>query len=355
MSQLTIRGRGFTLVELLVVIAIIGILVALLLPAIQAAREAARRSSCQNNLKQIGIAMHNYHSAKNVFPYGAHDSDCEPGVTHSRYPMTWRTLIFPYMEEQGIYDQLVPLAKASDDPNNTTCGANDSGNSYAIRAWDRSPLQRQVIATMICPSERVQIVSQLPRWTGPATAAIASYFGSAGPCSAGPKDWGVPESCGLCDEADTVCLCEFWNVPNGNPRGFFCGHNPGGPGMLDMWPNDISMKDVTDGSAKTIHVGETYYAEPNSNQEGCSENMNWMSSWCVSSTVWGVNTRYIAIIPRLAQGGRAWQAGHSFRSHHPGGAQFVMVDGSVRFVEDAIHPRILANLGARNDGNIGTE
>ena len=106
------RRGAFTLVELLVVIAIIGVLVALLLPAVQAAREAARRSSCLNNLKQIGVAMHNHLAAKGYFPYGAHDHDCEV-TTHQRQLWTWRTLLLPYMEQKTLYDRLEPLAKAS--------------------------------------------------------------------------------------------------------------------------------------------------------------------------------------------------------------------------------------------------
>src|SRR6476661_8000751 len=104
LSRLT--PRGFTLVELLVVIAIIGILVALLLPAVQAAREASRRSSCQNKLHQIGIAMHNFHAAHNVFPYGANDGDCE-AKTPGRETMAWRTKLLPFMENQPMYDQLL--------------------------------------------------------------------------------------------------------------------------------------------------------------------------------------------------------------------------------------------------------
>ena len=109
------HNHGFTLVELLVVIAIIGLLVSLLLPAVNAAREAARRTQCINNLKQIGIALHNYDAAQGYFPYGAADPDCEnvDGKVPERNPMTWRVLILPYMEQQALYDQLQTLAETS--------------------------------------------------------------------------------------------------------------------------------------------------------------------------------------------------------------------------------------------------
>src|SRR6478752_9668219 len=97
------RVRGFTLIELLVVIAIIGILVALLLPAIQAAREAARRAQCQNHLKNIGLALQNYHSATNHFPKGFVSTGA--GAIEA---WAWSTYLLPYIEEQAIYDQLRP-------------------------------------------------------------------------------------------------------------------------------------------------------------------------------------------------------------------------------------------------------
>src|ERR1700748_2155520 len=97
------RRRAFTLVELLVVIAIIGILVALLLPAIQSAREAARRAQCQSNLKNIGLALQNYHTAKNRFPKGF---VCTGAGAIEAW--AWSTFLLPYLEEQAIYDQMRP-------------------------------------------------------------------------------------------------------------------------------------------------------------------------------------------------------------------------------------------------------
>src|SRR5882724_8334995 len=103
------RGSAFTLVELLVVIAIIGILVALLLPAIQAAREAARRTQCQNNLKQIGVAIQNHHDTRKVFPMGRNRID--------QFAVSWAFFLLPYMEETAVYNSWNSQAKV-DDPSN---------------------------------------------------------------------------------------------------------------------------------------------------------------------------------------------------------------------------------------------
>jgi len=336
MIQTDRRRLGFTLVELLVVIAIIGILVALLLPAVQAAREAARRSGCHNKLHQIGVALHNYHDAHNTFPYGAADGDCESG-TPPRHPQTWRTLILPYLEQDVLYDDIKLLADNS-----------VSSGCYPVRAWELSPFQQQVVGDFVCPSETSpSIKTGMASWSGPTTAAIASYFGNAGPVSTGPRDWGEPHGCGLCI-GSVNCPCNFGNTAE-RGRGFFHGHNPEGPGMLDMWPNRIPAEKVTDGLSKTIHVGETHWADPGSNQPGCTDQMQWMSSWGIASTVWGINTDYLAMVPNIQN----WQAGCSYRSLHPGGSNFVFADGSVRFLEETISPALLANMGSRNDGNVG--
>ena len=112
---------GFTLVELLVVIAIIGILIALLLPAVQAAREAARRSQCSNNLKQVGLALHNYHDVYRTFPRWAYPADCTgaPGGDNSWWTgFTAMTMILPYMEQGAIYDKITWSTRPEDNPNN---------------------------------------------------------------------------------------------------------------------------------------------------------------------------------------------------------------------------------------------
>jgi len=321
---------GFTLVELLVVIAIIAMLVTLLLPAVQAAREAARKTQCINNLKQIGLALNNYQSAHQKFPYGADDDDCE--VSRDRNPLTWRVLILPFNENQAIYDQAIVVAEQS-----ITRGC------YPVRAWEKSLLQQQVIDGYVCPSESGSpIKSGFSTWSGPNPAAIASYFGNAGPASTGPPDWGMPNVCGKCTDGtkpDAFCPC-FLGGPD---RGFYYGQKARGPGMLDMYPNELSIQHVPDGTSKTLFVGETHWS-PGEGAPGCKEQMQWMSSWCVSSSVWGINA---------ADATDNWWGGCNWRSRHVGGANFVMVDGSVHFLEDTINLVVLANLATRNDGNVG--
>src|SRR5690606_39193423 len=129
-----------TLVELLVVIAIIGVLVALLLPAIQAAREAARRNQCVNNLKQMGIALQMHHDAKKNFPAGRTNTNAGPGTATSPLGVSWAFGLLPYMEQNTIYDSLVNTARVD-----------DALNSLAMR----SP-----VSVFYCPSRRNPIADR---------------------------------------------------------------------------------------------------------------------------------------------------------------------------------------------------
>jgi prepilin-type processing-associated H-X9-DG protein len=246
------------------------------------------------------------------------------------------------MEQQTVFRELKPVADAS-----------RVDGTYPVRPWENSPLQQQPMPVYICPDETPSTKSGLASWSGPTTAAITSYFGSAGSIATGPSDWGVPNVCGQC-VLNRACPCQFGNTPE-HPRGFYHGHNPDGPGMLDMWPNELSTKHVTDGTSNTIHVGETYWSESGSRQPGCSNHMHWMGSWSVASAVWGINIDHIALAPQTAQDDYNWAAGCNFRSHHAGGAQFLFVDGSVRFLEENISPAALSNLADRSDGRLGEE
>ncbi len=144
---------------------------------------------------------------------------------------------------------------------------------------------------------------------------------------------------------DVYCLCTFGDSAAFD-RGFMHGHNPNGPGMLDMYPNGYSTANVPDGTTNTLFVGEITGLD--SRGDGCGlaghGQLGWMSTWAVATTVFGINTQGV---------GGKWHDGCvSFRSHHPGGSHFVLVDGSVHFLSETIDPRTFGYLGARNDGEI---
>ena len=278
-----------------------------------------------------------------------------PGTTTARQAsraagIRGRTLILPYMENQPLYEQLDEIEQNF--PRTGCFGADVNSR------WGRSPLQQQPVQEFICPSEDGPMQEISPynaSWSSPANVARASYYGNAGPVSSGPTDWGPPNVCGLCVNS-VACPCVYGNSPE-RGRGFYHGHNPNGPGMLDMWANDISMKHVTDGSSNTIHVGETHGSILGSQQPGCFSTNAWMASFAVASTVWGINIDYLATLGwnQSAHDRNNFTAGCNYRSRHPGGAQFLMVDGAVTFMTDDTSLTLLANLGQRNDGRVGNE
>ena len=341
---------GFTLIELLVVIAIIGILIALLLPAVQSAREAARYMKCGNNLKQIGVALHAYLDTFEVFPYGSADHDYErnvpydPGGTY-RTGGNWRTAILPYIEEQALGERIAKLDLM------------ERGGYNRNVPYARAPEQRLTLASFICPNEPQPWVRPGPAspwsFTPLSNYGISTYVGNAGPVTPIPTDgsWGSGfKACGICTDGSNYqayCLCTFGNENGPADRGFMHGHNPNGPGLMDMYPNAYGVVHVPDGLSNTLHAGEIHGYDQSINA-GCGiageDQLGWMSTWAVATTVFGINIDNI---------GGTWQDGCvSFRSYHPGGANFVLADGSVRFINETVNPRTFGYLGARNDGKL---
>lgn len=294
------RTRGFTLVELLVVIAIIGIMVGLLLPAVQAAREAARRMSCQNNLKQIGLAIHNYDSAFKQFPNVNANNTLTGGSLF--------TAILPLIEkssEFALYNFNLP---------------NNHPSNVAVTG--------QTIPFFLCPSSPMR--RQVPGCDADGGRAAGNYASSIGSRDYNP----------------------YWAF-SGQPR-------PSLNGAIvynDTVERTTTFRDILDGTAQTLMIGETAYNLPD---------YRFTSGNCVgqsrfSFTYWSnpfpgstaITTQY-AFNPKNRPGGAPYNANwvRSFRSDHAGGVQFCFVDGSIHFITDSIDARILDALATRAGGEV---
>jgi len=322
--------RAFTLVELLVVIAIIGVLVALLLPAVQAAREAARRMSCGNNLKQIGLALHNYHDAFKSFPSGELFADGPDAVSTLQLNMhtTWLVRILPFMEQTNLYDQidhsLIP---------------GDSG--------DNIPIRKMKIAAYRCPSDQGKTEDFFNRRYGP-----TNYVGCLGSSLAIHGDGGNRTDTPLGARTFTAQVIQN----NGQQKGVFSSNS------------HTRIADVTDGTSNTMIASETIVgADIIKNNEGT------LSTCIVSGTeiiakkrgfswfkgqmhTWPYNTIKTPNPDRAdcAHGGN-YQGNVAARSLHPAGVQVTLCDGSVRFVSDTINDDVWKNLGDKTDGNVVSE
>lgn len=305
---------AFTLVELLVVIAIIGVLVALLLPAVQAAREASRRMQCSNNLKQIGLALHNYHDVHKILPFAT------PywGPVAPQYRAgTWAAFVLPHLEQQNIYD-LFDFKLDLNHPNNARA-------------------TQTVISTYVCPSDSVDNpIMDRGQQSNP-TPAMALWY----PVCIGPTH---------------MDACHFCPDPNSSPTNYCCqGHNFGSdPGLGYGMGSSVGMfgrfirpkvrfRDVTDGLSKTIMAGETLPAH-------CI----WMGAYSynfpLSGTGTPINLLYDFDLLGTSNAWGQWSRACGYKSMHPGGANFVMGDGSVHFFTDIIDYKLYNEMGTRASG-----
>lgn len=320
---------AFTLIELLVVIAIIAILVALLLPAVQQAREAARRSTCKNQLKQIGIALHNYHETYSTLPIGN-----TAGVGGS-WGTSWMTPILPFIEQGPLYDQLT-----FDGPHFGYTGAG-VGNTV------NGPVVDGVLLTSyICPSSpllKMKNTGAGHRQTIPQYAGIS----------------------GAVDDPATV-TDRFVNAPS-TPQ--FNAHSSAGSGIharggLFLVGKTIKFRDIIDGTSNVMAVGEqsTFGKNGSGGEVQINSNHGWLMGTNSSNSV-TYNQRHFNITTIRYAPNAASEIGginlsgvqnndgcnNGLFSEHQGGVQVVMADGGVRFISENINLTTFKRVATRND------
>ncbi len=303
------RFSGFTLVELLVVIAIIGILVALLLPAVQAARESSRRTTCTNNLRQVGLAILNYEAANRKFPPGKKWSARKPDPNAFDY--AWSSIILGYMEEETLRQQ-IDFDKPLTDPVNL-------------------PASSQVIKAYLCPS-----AARLEEHRG-ADARLFNLGGAPGEGLACIDYLGLS---GPDAEKD--------NPVDGQPYGKQRGVLLGTKGLPDdktiLEPPGVTAARITDGLSKTLAIVECTGRGADVSKKGNVKSINgaWASGGNISHIKKGVNEE---------EPSKSWEDERIF-SDHPSGANSLLCDGSVHFMVNGMEPSLIRSLASRDGGEI---
>ncbi|MDB5336920.1 MAG: hypothetical protein JWN70_2539 [Planctomycetaceae bacterium] len=303
------RQVGFTLIELLVVIAIIAVLIALLLPAVQQAREAARRSECKNKMKQLGLALHNYHDTLSRFPYS---SAYNMPVKH-----VWLEFILPYIDQAPLYNKIDFTIDVG------------TGTNY-------TNLNNMILTAQSCPSN-------------PSSGTKTTKFGGAGYTNSGsgglwltnPLNYTVcagPQGLAAilaldCGAASTYCSVAGQNGDSANSSA-----NPGIFGARNEYASQI--RDVVDGTSNTIMLGEvrgelqTYHGIWTANFPGTWTGLKINRA--------GINNG----------SDTAWDANSGMASFHVGGAHALMGDGSVRFLSNNIDFFTFNYIGGKSEGQV---
>jgi prepilin-type N-terminal cleavage/methylation domain-containing protein/prepilin-type processing-associated H-X9-DG protein len=326
--------RGFTLVELLVVIAIIGILVALLLPAVQAAREASRRSSCQNNSRQLGVALHSYYSAHNEFPSNSHwvpftKTECGVTISITQKDLLGSALLklLPFMEERAVYDRI-----DFDDPKGV------------IYQFGQADLRSANVASLRCPSDSFPRLSDDPATDDNGKPLAPHVTTNYGPCIGAQRTFSYANSCNEpykgneFGHGDDLALCTH---TKDKTSGIF---------SRILWAATIPQ--ITDGTSKTIAMGEVL---PDCNYELIRFGYWDSQSWYVGTAVpinYDSCRATTPPFPTKQDCGTFfnWNTSAGFKSKHPGGANFVLADGSVHFISENIDYHNYQRLGDRYDG-----
>ncbi len=301
------KTRAFTLVELLVVIAIIGLLVALLLPAVQTAREAARRSQCINNLKQIGLGLHNYESSLKRFPTQTAHYE-EAGVDGNG--QSWMMALLPFIEEPALFDSI------------DLTGAVSQGEGIS-RPENFLALQTPV-DIYYCPSDHAKGTTVDDVWLlAGIDFAVTNYAGVLGPHNLGNASifGGLPD-CHNFSSGFKECTGTFWRHSHLAP---------------------VKLKSFTDGLSKTIIVGEVV------------PEFDAFKYWAMSNGVQASTHAPINYLPEPNEPWFGWPDQWGFRGRHPGGVHFLWGDGHISFVNETINEIVYRGLSTRQGRELVSE
>lgn len=327
------RKRGFTLIELLVVIAIIAILIALLLPAVQQAREAARRTQCKNNLKQLGLAFHNYHDVYLTFPPGyindwgltyngtANYSGAGSNV-QNRAQWNWTAMILPYIDQAPAFNQL------------------DVSGRKGVEALDAAAgiaVMQTTMPAFRCPSDPAPDLNTGRGTQNTAGDTVRVATSNYVAINTGLRDNSIPGGNGDTDSLTSSHV---------HTKGLFWGDSK------------VKMRDITDGTSNQMMATERAWRY----RTGGCENRGNAATLFVSRASNQVKFPNRGDSDALTSIGRGlnvesncanqWRDGSRPSSPHTGGVQFLLADGAVRFISQNINVGLLRNLGERADGNV---
>jgi prepilin-type N-terminal cleavage/methylation domain-containing protein len=348
--------RAFTLIELLVVIAIIAVLVALLLPAVQQAREAARRSQCKNNLKQLGLACHNYHEQYGMLPASICNFEGTPNTWTHGSKGSYFVRMLPQLDQGAIFNKInfsLQTPPGTPFPGGATDGGDWGAESTDPAVFGGMRMRLLQIPLLICPTEPTTPI--IEGWAAKSNYALSIGNQRMDPHPSTP--WGS---------------CTNSGIPSGNTDGVVGNiFGTGQAGHGNTWDSSqisgvvsrlnwgANFRDITDGTSNVIMAGEVrpQCADHSRNNGWQHFNMGWVA------TTAPLNWK---IFCHNEPGGDAaapppgftacnhwqnWSTSQSFRSSHTGGAQFLMSDGAVRFITENINYRTYQMIGDRRDGN----